>query len=52
MMADEEKAILFEALHSTNQDPWETADAIFSRLEATGRSFSDSAITLRQDRDR
>jgi hypothetical protein len=33
-------------------DAWEPVDAIYRRLEATGRTFSDSADLLREDRDR
>ena len=32
--------------------PWASVDAIYERLRATGRTFSDSANLLREDRDR
>ena len=46
----EVQAILAEALSST--DPWAGADAIFGELAASGRTFSDSADLIREDRDR
>ena len=50
--ADEAKAILAEALHSKRLDAWAPVDAIYSRLAASGRTFSDSAVLLREGRDR
>jgi len=49
---EEAKAILSEALHAEGMGPWAPVDSIFSRLAATGQTFSDSAELLREDRDR
>ena len=46
----EAKAILTSAVGSA--DPWAAADAIFDELAATGRTFSDSADLIREDRER
>ena len=46
----EAKVILSDALRLS--DPWAGADAIFNDLAATGRTFSDSADLIREDRDR
>ena len=50
--AEEAKAILSEALHGKGQDRWAQVDAIYRRLAASGRTYSDSADLLREDRDR
>ena len=50
--AEEAKAILSEALHSKDPDAWARVDSIYRRLAASGRTFSDSADLLREDRDR
>jgi plasmid stability protein len=50
--AEEAKAILTEALHGKRPDVWASVDAIYLRLAASGRTFSDSADLLREDRDR
>jgi plasmid stability protein len=50
--AEEAKAILVEALRSTRPDVWAVVDAIYQRLAASGRTFTDSADLLREDRDR
>jgi plasmid stability protein len=50
--AEEAKAILAAALRSNRTDDWAPVDAIFQRLAARGRSFTDSAELLREDRDR
>lgn len=50
--ADEAKAILAEALGSKCPDVWAPVDAIYRRLAASGRTFTDSADLLREDRDR
>ena len=50
--AEEAKAILAEALCSKRPDVWAPVDAIYRRLAASGRTFSDSAELLREDRDR
>jgi len=50
--ADEAKAILAEALRSKGPDVWAPVDAIYLRLAASGRTFTDSADLLREDRDR
>jgi plasmid stability protein len=49
---EEAKAILSEALHGKGQEAWVQVDAIYHRLAASGRTFSDSADLLREDRDR
>lgn len=49
---EEAKAILAEALHGSQPDAWAPVDAIYRRLASSGRSFSDSAELLREDRDR
>jgi antitoxin FitA len=49
---EEAKAILAEALRSNPPDAWGPVDMIYERLAASGRSFSDSADLLREDRDR
>lgn len=46
----EARAILSNALGPN--DPWAAADALYRELSATGRTFSDSAELLREDRDR
>lgn len=48
----EAKAILAEALQSARHDDWAGVDAIYDRLAASGRSFSDSADLLREDREK
>ena len=50
--AQEAEAIIAEALCGNPSDPWAAVDAIYHRLAATGRTFSDSAELLREDRDR
>lgn len=50
--AEEAKAILAEALRSKCPDVWGPADAIYQRLAASGRTFTDSVDLLREDRDR
>jgi len=50
--AEEAKLILGEVLRVGVPDAWAPVDAIYSRLAASGRSFSDSADLLREDRDR
>ncbi len=50
--AEEARAILVDALRGNHADPWAAVDAIYGRLAATGRTFSDSADLLREDRDR
>jgi len=50
--AEEAKVILAEALRSTRPDSWAPVDAIYQRLAASGRTFTDSAELLREDRDR
>jgi plasmid stability protein len=50
--AEEAKAILVEALRSTRPAVWAPVDAIYERLAASGRTFTDSADLLREDRDR
>lgn len=48
----EAKAILAESVGRERPDAWATVDAIYERLAASGRTFSDSAELLRKDRDR
>jgi plasmid stability protein len=50
--AEEAKAILADALAGKQPNPCAPADAIFQRLSGTGKSFTDSAESLREDRDR
>jgi plasmid stability protein len=50
--AEEARAILTDALRGTPSGPWSAVDAIYGRLAASGRTFSDSADLLREDRDR
>lgn len=49
---EEAKAILAEALGATRDKVWQPVDDIFHRLETSGRTFSDSADLLREDRAR
>jgi plasmid stability protein len=51
-LESEAQAILQEALRSSPVDVWAEVNAIRERLAASGRSFSDSAELLREDRDR
>jgi len=48
----EAKAILAESVSAERPDAWGPVDAIYERLAASGRTFSDSAELLRKDRDR
>ena len=50
--AEEARAILAEALGSKQSDSWAPVDAIYDGLAASGRSFSNCADLLREDRDR
>jgi antitoxin FitA len=50
--AEEAKAILVEALRENRPNDWGPVDAIYQRLAKSGRTFSDSAELLREDRDR
>jgi plasmid stability protein len=50
--AEEAKAILADTLRGQSPDIWAAVDTIYDRLAASGRSFSDSADLLREDRDR
>jgi plasmid stability protein len=50
--AEEARVILVCALCGNRADPWSAVDAIYDRLDASGRTFSDSADPLREDRDR
>ena len=49
---EEAKAILAEALGTTRDKIWQQVDDVFHRLETSGRTFSDSADLLREDRGR
>jgi plasmid stability protein len=50
--AEEAKAILAEALGTKRPDVWAPVDAIYQRLATSGRTFTDCADLLREDRDR
>jgi plasmid stability protein len=50
--AEEARAILEEVLRSKRPGGWTAVDAIYRHLAASGRTFSDSADLLREDRDR
>jgi antitoxin FitA len=49
---EEAKAILAAALGGEFVDVWAPVDAVYRRLAASGRTFSDSADLVREDRDR
>jgi plasmid stability protein len=49
---EEAKAILAESVGTKRSGAWAPVDAIYERLAASGRTFSDSAELLRKDRDR
>ncbi len=49
---EEAKAILAQVLQGNGPDVWAPVDAIYHRLVTSGRTFSDSADLLREDRDR
>ena len=46
----EAKAILTESVGGKHPDAWAPVDAIYERLAASGRTFSDSAELLRDQR--
>lgn len=48
----EVKSILEEAAKEEAADFWKAADRIRERLKRSGRTFSDSAALIREDRDR
>lgn len=48
----EAKTILAQMLGNAEDDVWARVDAIHARLASSGRTFSDSAELLREDRDR
>jgi len=48
----EAKTILAQMLGHAEDDVWARVDAIHARMTASGRTFSDSAELLREDRDR
>jgi plasmid stability protein len=50
--AEEAKTILVDALRGNQPDAWAPVDAIYRRLAASGRTFTDSADLVREDRDR
>ena len=50
--AEEARAILTDALRGAPLGPWSAVDAIYGRLAASGRTFSDSADLLRERRGR
>ena len=49
---EEAKVNLAEARCRNPSDAWAPVDWIYDRLAGSGRSFSDSADLLREDRDR
>ena len=49
-LEDEAKTILTAVLKPT--DPWASIDEIRQRIAAAGRQRTDSALLLREDRDR
>jgi plasmid stability protein len=48
----EATAILRQALQSVGADPCAETNALWERLAASGRTFSDSTELLREDRER
>ncbi len=48
----EAKVILQEVLEPKKPDAWAPVNALRERLALSGRSFSDSADLLREDRER
>jgi len=48
----EANAILHEALQRSAAAGWASVNAVHDHLAASGRSFTDSAPMLREDRDR
>jgi plasmid stability protein len=48
----EVKSILIEAIGGNGSNAWSAADQIRLRLAGSGRSFSDSADLIREDRQR
>jgi plasmid stability protein len=48
----EAKLILLESLPPAGVQVWAEVNALHDRLAASGRSFTDSAELLREDRDR
>lgn len=49
---EEAAAILQDVLSPGRGEDWQEVDAIHARLQSAGRTFSDSADLLREDRDR
>ena len=50
--AQEAKAILAEVVRCQHPEVWASVDEIYNRLATSGRTFSDSAELVREDRDR
>ena len=48
----EAKAILSQVLQTSPPNAWDGVDAIRDRLAATGKTFTDSADLVREDRSR
>ena len=48
----EVKRILEEAAEFDPIDAWKAADQIYQKLKKSGRTFTDSAKLIREDRDR
>lgn len=51
-LAQEAKEILADAVGCRAPGVWASVDEIYNRLAASGRTFTDSAELLREDRDR
>lgn len=47
-----EEAKLAESLRGKRHGTWAPVDALYQRLASSGRTFTDSAELLREDRDR
>lgn len=50
--AAEARRILEEALQPKKQEIWSQVNTLREKLAASGRTFSDSADLIREDRDR
>lgn len=49
---EEARSILSDALLASQSKSWAGVDAIYDRLKKSGHQFSDSAESIREDRDR
>jgi plasmid stability protein len=50
--AEEARAILSDVLGADRKGDWHAVDAIFDRFQSAGKTFADSAVDIREDRDR